>query len=278
MKLTTVCLVFILFISSNVQSQTIDKFVDDESMLYAHTKQVNQFFRRFNGEEDRYGERLSVNDPLFQNSQYRKEFINLLFDKESPIISKSLKDEFIGDASNAEHPNFLNFHGGKWFAQVKTIFLYKGVEKECTLFLKLQEEKVGSKWVITNVLFEPFTSFFINTDSISESQRKFLHPLSHELDFMNLIKVFKQDQIIEQYAEEGFSPDYLSLFIYEFRKGLLQFKNVKEVKFHIFQINNWYFELSEFNRKGNNSGWLISNLLKISESDKEILKKFIYHN
>jgi hypothetical protein len=278
MKLKTVGLVFLLCIGSNIQSQIIDNFVDDESMLYAHTKQVNQFFRRFNGEENRLGERFSVNDSLFQNSNFRTEFINFLFDQESTIIDNRQKTEFVNQVTKAAQPNFLNFHGGNWFAQVKTSFDYKGEEKECTLFLKLQEETVGSKWVITNVLFEPFSSYFVSTDSLDDSQRKFLHPLSHELDFMNLIKVFRQDQIIEQYAEDGYSPDYLSLFIYEFRKGNLQFKDILEVKFHIFQIENWYLELSEFNRKSYNSGWLISNLLKISEADKEVLKKFIYQN
>ncbi len=278
MKLRTVCLVFILFIGSNAQSQIIDSFVDDERMLYAHTKQVNQFFRRFNGEEDHYGNRLSSNDPLLKSEQLRKEFISFLFDKESSIIKSILKTEFINDVINLNQPQFLDFHGGNWFAQVQTLFTFKGQDKECTLFLKLQEEEVGSKWVITNVLFEPFSSYFISTDSLNESQQKFLHPLSHELDFMNLMKVFKQDQIIEQFAENGFSPDYLSLFIYEFRKGNLQFKNILEVKFHLFQVENWYFELSEFNRKSNNSGWLISNLLKISEADKVLLKRFIYQN
>ena len=81
MKLITACLVFILFIGSSVQSQIIDSFVDDESMLYAHTKQVNQFFKRFNGEEDRLGRRFSVNDSLFQNPDFRKEFIGFLFDE-----------------------------------------------------------------------------------------------------------------------------------------------------------------------------------------------------
>jgi hypothetical protein len=278
MKLRTVCLVFILFIGSGIQSQIIDKFVDDERMLYAHTKQVNQFFRRFNGEEDRYGNRLSINDPLLKNQEFRKEFISFLFDKESNIIDRNLKTEFINDVVDNHQPRLLNFHGGNWFAQVKTLFIYKGKETECTLFLKLQEESVGSKWVITNVLFAPFTSYFVSIDSLPETKQKFLHPLSHELDFMNLIKVFKQDQIIEQFAESGYSPDYLSLFIYEFRKGNLKFNNILEVKFHIFQVENWYIELSEFNRKSNNSGWLISNLLKISEADKEVLKKFIYQN
>ncbi|MCP4551405.1 MAG: hypothetical protein GY834_05050 [Bacteroidetes bacterium] len=274
MRLIVGCFVFILLIGSNLQSQIIDNFVEDESMLYAHTKQVNQFFRRFNGEENRLGVRSSINDSLYQNNNFRKEFINFLFDEESTIITPNLKLEFINDVT--DNQSLLDFHGGNWFAQVKALFLYKGEEKTCTIFLKLQEEEVGSKWVLTSVLFEPFTSYFINTDSLSESQKRFLHPLSHELDFMNLFKVFKEDQILEQYVEQGYTPDYLTLFIYEFRKSNLKFKTILDVKFHLFQINNWYFELSEYNRKSYNSGWLISNLLKITEEDEAVLKKFIY--
>ena len=74
-----------------------------------------------------------------------------------------------------------------------------------------------------------------------------------------------------------YKPDYLTLFIYEFKTGNLEYSTITRVKFHFFQIDGWYFELSEYNRKGNNSGWLISTLLKINASDKDILTKFIYH-
>ena len=40
-----------------VRSQAIGNYVEDETDLYTSTKQVNQFFRRFNGEEDMKGER-----------------------------------------------------------------------------------------------------------------------------------------------------------------------------------------------------------------------------
>ncbi|NJO92403.1 MAG: hypothetical protein HC831_28115 [Chloroflexia bacterium] len=55
------------------------------------------------------------------------------------------------------------------------------------------------------------------------------------------------------------------------------FQSVEDVKFHVFQINNWYFEMQYFNRKGDNTGWLISNLIKIPEKDKASLIKSISH-
>lgn len=277
MRIILGCLVFLLFVSNiQTKAQLIDNYVDDERMLYAHTKQVNQFFRRFNGEEDAYGIRFSINDSLYRNNFYRKNFLEHLFDERSYLIDDIQKFQFINEVTNQEDPKFLDFHGGNWVAEVKAIFVYKGQERSCTLFLNLQEEEVGSKWVISRIIFESYRSFFRDIDSIPESQQRFLHPLSHELDFMNLIKVFRSEELIEQFADRTYNPDHLSIFIYEFRKGLLQFKTIEQVKFHFFQIGGWYFELSKFNRKSLNSGWLISNLLKITEEDQKVLKSFIY--
>ena len=107
---------------------------------------------------------------------------------------------------------------------------------------------------------------------------KFLHPLSHELDFMNLRKAFNNPDSVSQYTLKKFVPDHLSVFLYEVKKGNLKFKTVQEVKFHFFQIDGWYFELSQFNRPGYNTGWLISNLVKIkNESEKNLLRKYVYY-
>lgn len=271
---------FIFFLSLLIQlscySQFLNNFIEDESMLYAHTKQINQFLRRFNGEEDRYGKRLPNNNSIYRNSEYRKTFLNLLFDEQSTNIDNIIKQEFIHYCTQPEQQVFLDFHGGHWFAEVKTKFNYKGEEKDLIFFLSLQEEKIGSKWVINNIFFEPYFNQFINVDNLSEKNKKFLHPLSHELDFMNLIKIFTPNSLIEQYAQKNYKPDYFTLFIYEFRKGSFKFITIQDVKFHFFQLEGWYFELSKFNRNSYNSGWLISNLLKITKTDQEVLKNLIF--
>ena len=47
---------------------------------------------------------------------------------------------------------------------------------------------------------------------------------------------------------------------------------------HFFQVAGWYFELSQFNRSGYNTGWLISNLVKVkNESEKNLLRKYVYY-
>jgi hypothetical protein len=140
--------------------------------------------------------------------------------------------------------------------------------------LELEKENLGIKWVINNVYFYPFSKLFY-TDSTAMA--KFLHPMSHEIDFMNLIKVFREPETVEYYFDEDFKPDFKTLFLYEIKNGDLKFETIENVSFHFFQLNGWYFQLKEFNRTGFNTGWLISNLSKIPEDEKDMLLKYIYY-
>lgn len=258
-------------------AQTLGEVIEDESAFYAETKQVNQFFRRFNGEEDVNGERFFPEDKDYRDRKLRKKYLPMLFDMETGWVKEELRESFIELVNDRKEPVFLDFHGGSWFAELKTIFQYNGREQELILFLKLQEEKVGSKWVISHVYFPAFREELSRPDSTIENKDKFLHPLSHELGFMNIFRVFNDPDSVEYYTKKGYRPDYLTLFLYEIKRGNLRFKTVSGLRFHFFQIEGWYFELSYFNRPGYNTGWLISNLLKINKEDKATLMKYIYH-
>ncbi len=257
-------------------SQVVDDYLGDESLLYAETKQVNQFFRRFNCEESPRGERYYPNDQEYRDPQQRKNYLPVLFDLDNPYLNETLKGKFIQDITTPYDPEYLDFYGDNWFAEVKATFRYYGRNRRATLFLKLQKEPVGYKWVFTQVFFEPFKSMFQKADSVNGIP-PFIHPLSHELDFMTLRKVFKDQQNVELYALREYQPDHLTLFLYEIKRGNLNFETINKVKFHFLQVENWYFELSEIQRSGPNRGWLISKLINIPEEQKNILLKYIYH-
>jgi hypothetical protein len=265
---------FLLMIAPDLPAQSIGSYLGDEAILMAQTKQVNQFFRRFNCEESPDGKRYYPGDSHYRDPDLRDRYIAILFDNENALITDPIKEDFIRTVNSGKNSIYLDFHGGEWFAEVTTKFIYRGTEMPLTLFLRLQEEEVGSKWVITNVYFEPFSKLFFNS---VQNELKFLHPMSHELDFMNLIHVFKDKNEIELYTSREYYPDFLTLFIYEVKNGNLVFKTAQQVKFHFFQIPGWYFELVDFNRHSGNSGWLIANLLKINAEEKELMLKFIYH-
>jgi hypothetical protein len=246
----------------------------DESKLYAESKQVNQFFRRFNGEEDEKGNRYYAGDKNYRSAKLRKKYLGVLFDENNSGVSSELKTEFAKTLLDKPESTVIDFHGKDWFSEVHAIFTLNGKEHPITLFMELEKDHLGYKWVISKVQADVFNPYFVrDTTRVG----RFLHPMSHELDFMNLRKAFANTDSVSQFTTKKHAPDHLTIFLYEMKKGNMKFKSVEQVHFHFFQINGWYFQISEFNRPGYNTGWLISNLVKMNNpTDKDILKKWLY--
>ena len=270
--------VLMLALCFKVDAQVIGNLGDvqvDEREFYTMTKQMGQFIHRFNYEEDQYGNRLYPNDKDYRSAAKRKDAITLLFDLENPRTSGTLRDYFIEDLT--KNNQFMEFLGGDWYSEISAKFKWKGQMVDISLIMALEKDGLGSKWVITNVFFSEFQKHFPQGE-LAEREKHFLHPMSHELDFMNIYKIFNDPQTVEYYASTDYHPDYLTLFFYEIKQGNLKFDHVESVKFHVFQIKNWYFEVSWFNRSGYNSGWLISNLVYLKENEKEALLKIYQPN
>ncbi len=247
----------------------------DESRLYAESKQVNQFFRRFNGEENEKGKRYYPADKLYRSVKLRKKYLGILFDENNVGMSAVVKTQFVKDVLEKSESALLDFHGPGWFAEVHATFVINGKPQSVILFMELEKDHLGSKWVIYKVHADGFEPYFLR-DTLKVG--RFLHPMSHELDFMNLRKALASGDSVSQFTVKRFVPDHLSVFLYEIKKGNIKFQSVDEVKFHFFQIAGWYFELSEFNRSGYNTGWLISNLMKLNdEKDQDILRRHLYY-
>jgi hypothetical protein len=266
---------FVLFcLSIHLKAQLVSE-MDDESRFYAQSKQVNQFFRRFNGEEDEKGNRYYEGDKHFRSAKLRKKYLSVLFDESNKGLSHAIKKEFAEDVLDKPNESLLDFHGGNWFAEVQTIFQANGKDENIILYMELEKDHLGYKWVIRRVHGYLFEKYYVrDTTKVG----RFLHPMSHELDFMNLRKAFSNSDSISQFTAKAFKPDHLSVLLYELKRGNLKFKSVETVKFHFFQINGWYFEVADFNRPGYNTGWLISNLVKLkSDSEKNLLRRYLYN-
>lgn len=271
--------VLMLALCFKVDAQVIGNLGDvqvDEREFYTMTKQMGQFIHRFNYEEDQYGNRLYPGDKDYRNAAKRKDAIALLFDLENPRTSGTLRNYFIEDLTKNNN-QFMEFLGGDWYSEISAKFKWKGQMVDISMIMALEKDGLGSKWVITNVFFSEFQKYFPQGE-LTEREKHFLHPMSHELDFMNIYKIFNDPQTVEYYASTDYHPDYLTLFFYEIKQGNLEFDHVESVKFHVFQIKNWYFEVSWFNRSGYNSGWLISNLIYLKENEKEALIKIYQPN
>ena len=267
-----VILVLTIAIVWPVTGQTVGDFKMDETELYAMTKQMGQFMRRFNYEEDQFGYKLNPKDPKYHSKEMRRQTLPILFDQEKYGTQTELQRYFIEDVTK-DDSTFMTFLGGRWYSEVSATFKYNGKKVNILLLLAVEKEGLGSKWVLTNIYFSEFNKMF-PTGEMAEKEKHFLHPMSHELDFMNIYKAFQTPEVIEYYASKDYQPDYLTLFFYEIKKGNLVFQHVDSVKFHVFQIKDWYFEVSWFDRKGLNSGWLMSNVIYMPEKEKTNLIKF----
>jgi hypothetical protein len=248
----------------------------DETMFYAQTKQVNQFFFRFNGEETVSGNRLYPGNAGYRDVKARKKYLNILFDNSSPVISSDQKFVFIEEVLNKKSPALLDFYTPGWFAEATCTFTYKKEKVNLILYLKITKHKNGYKWMISNVYFDRFEQWFTHLKD-TVNTKYFIHPMSHELDFMNLHKAFREPDNLDYYLEKDYVPDMTGLFVMEMKNGNLSFVSVNNLKFHIFQVPGWYFEISYFNRNENNSGWLISNILRLNEKEKKALMKNYTH-
>src|SRR5688500_1203069 len=146
---------------------------EDESRLYAESKQVNQFFRRFNGEEDEKGNRYYPGDKQYRSDKLRKQYIRILFDESNANIGNTLKTEFARDILDNPEKSILNFHGGNWFAELKTTFTMNGRNQSVVLFMELEKHRLGTRWVIQKVHADMFQPYF-EKDTVRLG--KFLHP------------------------------------------------------------------------------------------------------
>ncbi|WP_456462029.1 hypothetical protein [Reichenbachiella sp.] len=274
MRTLLFALLTILSFHVSVGQGLTDDMKDTEDQLRASTKQINQFFRRFNGEEDENGKRYYPTDKRYRDASLRRKYVPVLFDTQTGQIDGTTAKEFVKIITDKKSPAFLDFHTDDWFAEVSATFKYKGRSITGTLYMKLQPQGQGYEWIIQDVAFSQFNKWF---DKASGSDKQFLHPMSHELDFMTLRKALDKQKHAEQYTSDTYTPDYLSIFLYELNQGNLTFVSAKNTAFHFFAIDGYYFSITNFNRPGYNSGWLISSLVPLANEDqKQQMKDYIY--
>ncbi|MDA0194948.1 MAG: hypothetical protein O2887_06710 [Bacteroidetes bacterium] len=274
MRIILLLLIATLTVHASVaQSELSDEMKETEEQLRASTKQINQFFRRFNGEEDEDGNRYFETDKKYRDPSLRKKYMPVLFDTQTSQIESNLVKNFVKQITKKDSPSFLNFHEDDWFAEVSTTFKYKGKEISGLLYMRLQKQGLGYEWIIDDVAFEQFKKLF---DKDTSETKKFMHPMSHELDFMTLRKALLENHA-EQFTGINYTPDFLTIFLYEMNLGNLKFETVRRVAFHFFSIDGYYFSITNFNRSGYNSGWLISSLIPLAnDAQKQQMKNYIY--
>lgn len=278
-KIKTKCcscslVLLLLAINSTLFSQNlVSPQKSAEEIFTARIKQFSEFTGRFNYKTDFNGNPVN---PEFMAKMTRERMLSLLFDLKDPRTVKGNKDysadylktrsNFISDVNGKKL--VINKHSSGIIAEAKTRVVYKGSTHTISLFLNQEVEKNRSvKWVLLSAKGEIFDIFKEDTTMV-----RFIPPASHETDFINLKRALEDVDHLQDYAYDDFKPDYLTLFFYCIKSGVIKYEYVEDVTYHITDIPGWYIKVKDFNRNELNSGWLIFDVTKSNLSVSDFLK------
>lgn len=223
-------------------------------------KQVNQFINRFNNKDKEFSEFF---DELKGRLPDRRDAVELLI---SSKIKPKLASDFLGVISDSTS-SLIAFEDEDWFAHVTCLVDYQGKEDTLRLSLKIMPDKDNSfKWVISGA-----SGDFLKLDT--SSIIRFINPMSHETNFIDLLAVMRDKGNGLAYIEPSFEGDDLTLLVQAINRGNLAFAGVIDLEFFFLQINNWIIGIEDHNNLGAAGGWLISFLKQASDTDKSLFKQ-----
>ena len=253
--------------------QSVD-FLSNDNFAFK-VKQIDEFMERFNNAQSTLIKRY-VQEHYSVDSLSRASLLVSLFNQQDTTWDETTVRSFVDDVTHEATPSAtLNFYDGGWYAELDCIGEYRGKIENFTLVLSLEvlPQGRGSKWVINGVE-AGFLGLGYDTD-----RSRTLHPASHDTDFMNLITALQDTLNFRNYLSARAQPSQLLLFLDELCEGHLVFKQVSDITYHFLQIDNWIFKVRDYRRDTANSGWLISELIRVTDAQKLLYqKRMLYLN
>lgn len=234
---------------SGLTTETPDEF-------YLQVKQFGEFIDRFNYLSDFKGNRITEE---FSKKISRPDYINLLMNQQDPRIKNEdyvqLCKNFIAYVTHSENPKTIHLFANNVVATAKVNITYAKQPGEAIFEFgtEVLPDK-SAKWVIKKIT----TNFF--TEILTHQTDEFLAPNSHETNFMNINKLESIPHPILLFSSEIANNTTL-LFLTELAKGQIAIQSIDNVTYSV-DIDHWQILVENFNRGGNNSGWLISDIVE----------------
>lgn len=228
----------------------------------AQVKSVDEFIQRFNGDElhpelkreDRMFNILALfdyemNHEGLSDSAFKKKVMDFVYQ----VNADGAKIKLTDDAFYAEADITVNISG-----------------KQTSLSIFLQSQTYNKdriRWAIVGV-------HGLTQAGIIDTEHFYgISPVDHETHFMSIGDIFAHNvpEIIG-YRGKDTKIDELSVFLTMAKLDKIRIVNVNELTMHCLEIPNYVFTINEKGRRGRNSGWLISKIIKINENEKNEYK------
>lgn len=229
---------------------------------------IDEFMERFNFDEStKLLEYLRKENGEVESID-RKFLLKKLIKVEDPMKQVYLVDEFINFVTDTVSPYYLYYSDKDWYAELHCTFIYQSDKIPVTLILAPHvNADSSSKWVIKSVLSERLGR------NLSMDTTRIISPVSHNTDFAGLHNCLVDTKNLLNYFDEGFSPDQKTCFYTLLRLNKLKLEEIKEVRYHFLQIPKWTFRVEYINVKDLQSGWLITDLSRVTWKEKDLYRK-----
>ncbi|MEJ7740092.1 MAG: hypothetical protein WKF97_21950 [Chitinophagaceae bacterium] len=252
-------------------AQHIESNSERERIFAFEVKHIDEFFERFNDEPDAFINAY-VKDNYPGITVDRGSLISNLFNKQNKNWNENEVADFYNQVTDSVNPVFLDFISEHWYAEALCKFEYNGKMIDVVILLKIQHDADGgSKWTIAGA-YSRFITPVKYPIAFQHEYRgiKFLNPMSHATNFLSLSSALRDKPNIRDYLDTNFIHYPASrAFLRAVLNNQLKYRFVKNVVYHFLQVDGWIFTISRFSRPSVNSGWLISNLKKASDREKD---------
>ena len=210
----------------------------------AQVKSVDEFIQRFNGTESHPAVPDSVDARMYN--------LVALFDRNMPRAN---------EPDSVFERNIMDFIGYVVQNDVKIRLtdadMYAEVETEATVRWAI----VGAKGLVKAGLIDTTTFYGIS-------------PVEHEIHFMGIGDIFEKgnNSRLMGYRGKDTRVDELSVLLAWGTTDNVRISQVERLTLHCLEVPGYVFTIEVRNRKGNNSGWLISSFRRLENKEKYIDK------
>lgn len=260
MRKITFATFFVAAFSLSTMAQTVVLSGNDARYtLFAQSvKSCDEFMCRFNGTEafpglnieDTLGNLLMLFNSEMANSVPQKKFMSLLHDFQDSIHSNSVQ---------------LSYESTKWFAE--EVIEFSIGKNTITLGIVLQPAKTSKGlfgWSIVGI-----TGMGKAFGHYPEDKRYSISPEQNEAEFMELESIFHNETSeMSLFRSSSQGIDSLSYFFALIENGNLKFQKRISTTYHFLDVPSYVFDVAYFQRKSSNTGWLITDIKKMSEVEK----------
>ena len=263
MKRLIISLLFVSFIVFRLSAQDLMRHIDI-AQYKAQVKLVDEFRARFNGIEKR--------EDVLPNDSTRRLQLLLLCNGERYLSDSCFQARYNNFIETVlTHNTLLNYADSMWYAKALCDAEFNGKTVPLTIYLSVESRGTDMyKWVISDVEGE-----VLELGGYEENNELFLMPNQHEQNFMALSRATSEmNRYITLYVKNSYQLNRLDVFNTLVFYKLLKVKSVSKLTFKFMQVPKYTLTVEYFVRKSLNCGWLVSDVVDMSDADKQkILNK-----